>query len=103
MLAWPLAVLSFAGGLGWAWRESRRPIMSIVIQSVDCVSVDDQAVDSFVIVWRGRLAFLRWRDAGGRYHARSLWPDTLSPTLRRELKLLLAEKMAVRQPESMAP
>jgi toxin CptA len=102
-VAWPLAVAAFAYGLVAFRRERRRPSLTVVIEAPDRVSVDGEAVDGFVGEWRGPLAFLRWRDHHGRAHARSLWPDTLSPRLRRELRLALPQTDAGRRRDTMAP
>jgi toxin CptA len=102
-VAWPLALLASVVGLALTIREARRPSLRVVIESPDRVSIDDTLVDDVSIHWRGALAFLRWRDAAGRRHARSLWPDTLSPGLRRELRLAIPESNAGRDRDSMAP
>lgn len=103
MVALPLALLVSTIGLGLALRDAWRPTLRVVIDAPDRVSIDDALVDDFTVQWRGALAFLRWRDAAGRRHARSLWPDTLSPRLRRELRLAISESNAGRGRDSMAP
>jgi toxin CptA len=102
-VALPLALLVSIIGLGLALRDAWRPTLRVVIEAPDRVSIDDAPVDDFTVQWRGALAFLRWRDAAGRRHARSLWPDTLSPRLRRELRLAIPESNAGRGRDSMAP
>jgi toxin CptA len=103
LFAWPVGLLSSIMGAVLALREVRRPMLGVVIEAPDRVTIDDQPVDEFRIEWRGPLAFLRWRDGAGRRHARSLWPDTLPPHLRRELRLAVPEADTGRRPGSMAP
>jgi toxin CptA len=103
LAAWPLAVAALACGLFAFRRERRRPSLTVVIEAPDRISIDGEVVDGFTAEWRGPLAFLRWRDRQGRTHARSLWPDTLSPRLRRELRLALPHPDAGRRRDTMAP
>ncbi len=102
-IAIPVALLAMTTGAALAIREARRPSLRVVIEAPDRVSIDDILVDEFHVTWRGPLAFLRWRDAAGRHQARSMWPDTLPPQLRRELRLAIPESDTVRNPDSMAP
>ncbi len=99
----PLAALAMCFALGLAVRELRRRTHEVVIHASGGVTVDDQAVEAFRIDWRGTLGFASWRDAAGRIHRRSLWPDTLSPALRRELRLAVPAPGAVRGTDSMSP
>ena len=101
--AWPLALLALFAGLRAARAEARRPRQAVVIDGDGVAHVDGQAVESFRIDWRGPLAFLSWRDGEGRAQRRSLWPDTLAPALRRELRLATHRIDAGRAPGPMAP
>lgn len=107
LLFWPLALASAAAAVALAVREARRPCLQLTIEAPDRVLVDRSPVSELHVEWRGPLAFLRWRDGDGRRHARSLWPDTLPPPLRRELRLALAAAAPVRDagrgPGAMAP
>ncbi len=102
-IAIPLALSALVAGAALAVREARRPSLRVVIEAPDRVSIDDVLVDDFRLKWRGPLAFVHWRDAVGRRQTRSMWPDTLPPPLRRELRLAIPESDAARNPGSMAP
>lgn len=101
--AWPLASFAAVAGLRLAWRERGLPVRNVVIDASSDALIDGMAVDDFRIDWRGPLVFLSWRDADGKVHRRSLWPDALGPSLRRELRLAVGKGNAVRSPDSMAP
>ena len=101
--AWPLAMTALLIGLWSNWREARRPACAIVLDGAGAASVDGAVVEGFRVVWRGPLAFLSWRDPSGRTQRRSLWPDTLPPALRRELRLAAGRNDAVRRTGPMAP
>lgn len=98
-----LAALAMCCALGLAVRELRRHVQSVVIDAAGRVTVDGQPIEAFRIDWRGTLGFVSWRDAVGRVHRRHLWPDTLSPGLRRELRLAVPASDAVRDSDSMSP
>lgn len=100
---WPLAVAAFCAGFWLARREALRPPCAIVIDGSGAATVDGEPVEDFDVDWRGPLAFLSWRDREGRTHRRSLWPDTLAPSLRRELRLAACRDDAGRRPGPMAP
>jgi toxin CptA len=100
---WPLAVFAFVYGVCLARREALRPVRAVVIDGEGAAVVDGQEVEGLRVNWRGPLAFVSWRDAAGRTHRRSLWPDTLSPALRRELRLAVGERRDGQTPPSMAP
>jgi toxin CptA len=103
MLAWPLA-LCVAGGAAWsALRHQRAVPMAIVVPAEGEVTVAGQAVEDFDVSWRGALAFLSWRDGAGRDHRLALWPDVLDPATRRELRLVMAARVAVRIAGPVAP
>ena len=101
--AWSLAMAALIAGLWSIRRETRRPACAIVLDASSGATVDGAPVDAFRVAWRGPLAFLSWRDRAGRGHRRSLWPDTLTPALRRELRLAARQDDAVRRPGPMAP
>lgn len=87
-LAWPLAVVALAHGLGLALRELRKSGRALVISDGGAaVSIDGARVDEFVVQWRGPLAFARWRDRRGGVQRLVWWPDTLPGARRRELRL----------------
>ena len=98
-----VAALAVCFALGLAVRELRRGAHDIVVDGSGGTTVDGQAVEAFRIDWRGTLGFVSWRDADGRTLRRSLWPDTLSPALRRELRLAVPASGAVRGTDSMSP
>lgn len=98
-----VAALAACFALGLALRELRGGKHEVVIDGSGGVTVDGQAVEGFRLDWRGTLGFVSWRDAAGRIHRRSLWPDTLTPALRRELRLAVSASGAVRGTDSMSP
>ena len=98
-----LAAFAACFALALAIRELRQRAHEVVIDASGGATVDGQAVEAFRIDWRGTLGFASWRDAAGRTHRRSLWPDTLSPALRRELRLAVPAPGAVRGSDSMSP
>jgi toxin CptA len=102
-IAWPLAVFGVAAGLRMAWRESTLPVLGVVVDVDGMATVGGAPVDAFRVDWRGPLAFVVWRDSDGRFHRRSLWPDTLSSAARRELRLAVREGGDGQAPPSMAP
>jgi toxin CptA len=102
-LAWPLAVFGIASGLRLAWREYTLPVLGVVLSADGAAAVDGVPVEGFRVDWRGMLAFVDWRDADGRLRRRSLWPDTLSSAMRRELRLAVRKRGDGQTPPSMAP
>ena len=95
-LAWPAGLAAVAWGV-WAFRRERlRPVNSLLVPPDGPVRVDGEAVEDFALDWRGPFAFLAWRDAWGRTRRRALWPDTLTPALRRELRLAMEARRAGR-------
>lgn len=101
--AWPLAALAALLGLWLARREWRRPPLAVLIDGSGAARVGGVEVDDFRIDWRGPLAFVSWRDRAGRRHRRGLWPDTLGPALRRELRRAADRIDAGRRRGGMAP
>ncbi len=100
--AWPLAGGALAYGLIAAWWEMRRPSLALRIHG-ERVEVDGVPVAGFRLVWRGPLAFARWRDGAGRCVRRVWWPDTLPSVARRELRLAAPAPRAARRGSSVAP
>lgn len=96
VLAWPLGLMALAWGLWSIGRERRRPVHSLLLPAEGPVQVDGDAVEDFALDWRGPFAFLCWRDDRGRLRRRVLWPDTLTPALRRELRLAMEARRAGR-------
>jgi toxin CptA len=87
-LAWPLAVLACAWGLRDALREWSQPARLFVFgPGLAGVSLDGRPLVSAMLRWRGPLAFLHWRDAGGQGGRLVWWPDTLPAAERRRLKV----------------
>lgn len=88
--AWLALALSgsvLAYGLWAVSRERRRPIRKLLLPAEGPVRIDGEPVEAFTVDWRGPLAFLSWRDQRGCTQRHALWPDTLPPALRRELRL----------------
>ncbi len=103
IVAWPLAAVVAGWAAGSAWHHARIPPLPIVVPAEGDVTVAGQAVDGFDVRWRGALAFLSWRDGAGRGHRLALWPDVLDPATRRELRLVVAARAAVRIGGPVAP
>lgn len=99
----PLAVAALAHGLWLARSELRRPVHCLIIAPNDGVStVDGEPMTDLELQWRGPLAFLRWRDASGRWQRLSGWPDTLDARACRELRLAMAGCTPAQRARSMA-
>lgn len=98
-----MAFVAACFALALAVRELRRTAQAVVIDASGAATIDGQPVVALRIDWRGTLGFVSWRDVAGRTHRRSLWPDTLSPALRRELRLAVPASGAVRGTDSMSP
>ena len=102
-LAWPLALLAVAVGLGTAWREHTLPVLDVVIDTGGVAVIDGTPVEAFRIEARGPLMFVAWRHADESTARRSLWPDTLAPAARRELRLAVRGRGDGQPPPSMSP
>lgn len=102
--AWPLAALALAWG-GWrVRRELRQPHREWVFPGNDApVRLDGEPVEAVQVRWRGPLAFVRWRERGGRAGRLAWWPDTLPAARRRELRLAALPDEATRPRPAMAP
>src|SRR3546814_14715060 len=55
--------------------------------ALEMASLDGQTLAAATLRWRGPLAFLRWRDAGGQGGWLVWWPDTLPAAARRVLRI----------------
>lgn len=103
-VAWPVALGLLAWGLHDARREGRRPAREIVLAVGETApTVDGRPARDLAVVWRGPLAFLRWRDEDGRTRRLAFWPDTLPAGQRRELRLAASGLETARSGTSMAP
>lgn len=101
--AWPLAACAAACGAYLVRREAKLPVWPVVIDSEGAATIDGHAVQALGVDWRGPLAFVTWRGGDGRLVRRSVWPDTLSPAQRRELRLAVRQGGDGQPPPSMAP
>ena len=101
--AWPVAVAALAWG-GWQARsEGRRPRRAFWFPGNDRLpTVDGTPMQDAHVLWRGPLAFLRWRDPDGRARRLVFWPDTLPAAARRELKLAMQRRQAAGGAASVA-
>jgi toxin CptA len=102
-LSWPLALVALAWAIADAWRHRALPARRLVIPA-GCAnaSCDGASIEDLHVHWRGPLAFLRWRDGDGRCRRISLWPDTLDPGMRRELRIAMIRRDAAPQSASVA-
>lgn len=91
------------GGACSAVHEARRPNLRLAWSPDGTLAIDGKGVDGVSLQWRGPLAFLRWRDAGGRRHSVAWLPDTLDRATRRELRLAQARIVSAASRPSMAP
>ena len=102
--AWPLAFVACAYGLWLARREASKPNRQLVWPADgSAVTLDGEPLLQAQLHWRGPLAFLHWRAAGGRQGRLSWWPDTLPAASRRELRLAAPVGNPSRPGASMAP
>jgi toxin CptA len=102
-VAWALTMFAVAVGIRLAWRENALPALGVVVDAEGRATIDDTPVEHFRIDRRGPLMFVSWRDADGRACRRSLWPDTLPSSLRRELRLAVRDAADGQVPPSVAP
>ncbi|HJR73318.1 MAG TPA: hypothetical protein VJ806_06735 [Luteimonas sp.] len=102
--AWPLAAATAIYAAWRARREARQPVRTWVWPGNERpATVDGVPAWDALVVWRGPLAFVRWRDADGRRRYAVWWPDTLPAARRRELRLAAAAARASPSAASMAP
>ena len=103
-----LKLLLLATVLGWAgrhlWQQWQRLPQQLRVPYDPNLSVllDEHEIDEFQVIWRGPLVLLRWRQQGLPSGC-LLWPDQLSPALRRELRLAMLSRAIPRNDRSMAP
>ena len=86
---WPQAVAGMAAllALAQAHRACRRRVRRLVI--ADGATLDGVRLATCRVAWRGPLAFVQARDVNGRVHRFAWWPDTLSRSRRRLLRLAI--------------
>ena len=101
--AWPLAALAVAQGARLGIRHRRQPVRCLCWVAGRPPELDGAPLSGAALDWRGPLAFLRWRDAGGRLRRLAWWPDTLPHEARRELKLVALAGVDTPPVPSMAP
>ena len=103
VLAWPLALAAAGRGLQLARREAGRAPHWLVLGAAGQDTLDDRPLTRCEITWRGPLAFVHAIDRDGRRQRLVWWPDTLSASQRRELRLAAASRNASRRGRPMAP
>jgi len=89
-LAWPGAGMAVVSGAVSLWRNARRPRRDFVLARAlaEC-RVDGEPVSRLQLRWRGALLFLRWQYPGQRRWRHAVfWPDTLTASQRRDLRLI---------------
>ncbi|WP_434990639.1 hypothetical protein [Xanthomonas melonis] len=66
----------------------RSPVRQLVVPWADAAaSVDGERMEDLRVRWRGPIAVVSWQGRGNRRIRLHFWPDTLSATQRRELRL----------------
>lgn len=104
----PVRLALAAGVCGWsAWcaqRLRRGRVLTLLLPWSPQLpaQIDGVPVGELRIAWRGPLAALGWRQ-GRRMHWRLLWPDTLPPPVRRELRLAAQARGVSRKRRPVAP
>ena len=84
----PAALLAMAQGLRLARLEAGRASVTLAWAGGDHpLRIQGQVLAAPRLHLRGPLAVLTARDADGRVQRFCWWPDTLSPGLRRQLRL----------------
>ncbi|AXA84076.1 hypothetical protein DCD74_04635 [Lysobacter oculi] len=102
-VAWLLAPAWCAVALH-AWHRYRNtPSRYLRVHAEGPLEVDGVPMPDWRLHWRGPLAFISWRDAGGRRGAVSFWPDTLPADVRRELRLATPASVGTSSTAGMAP
>jgi toxin CptA len=103
--AWPGAFAALGHGAWRARREGRSPRRLFWFPGDGRLpTVDGTPMLDARLLWRGPLAFLRWRErAGGRWRRAAWWPDTLPAPQRRELRLAAGDGDAGRHRRDRAP
>ncbi len=101
--AWPLAIAALVLGVFDARRHRRpQPCALVIPAGPGQPTCNGQPMHRLKVEWRGPLAFLRWRDPGGRIRRLAFWPDNLPAASRRELRLAALRMQCARETASMA-
>ncbi len=101
--AWPLALLALWWAAFDANRYRRQSSLQLMIPAgKGQARCNGEGIDGLRVDWRGPLAFLSWRVAGGSVQRASFWPDTLDSCQRRELRLAVMRMDSARDVASMA-
>ena len=101
--AWPLALLALAWAAVDANRYCQQARLALLIPAGrGQARCNGESIDALRVDWRGPLAFLSWRVAGGSVQRASFWPDTLDSRQRRELRLAVMRTDSARDMASMA-
>ena len=102
MAAFPASMAVFVRA-GWLLHRGwRRPPLRVE-PGPGAARVDGIEVEALEVAWRGPLALMRWRDAGGRVHRLAWWPDVLSAQDRRRLRLAAGSETTSPVVASVAP
>lgn len=101
-IAWPAAVAAALIAYRQYEHYRRLPKSRLRVCAEGPLQLEGVSYAHWKLHWRGPLAFIHWRDERGRLHARSFWPDTLPPALRRELRLATPAVAAVSPAVGMA-
>ena len=98
LLACPLVAWVGWFGIRGAHRQWKRPRIELVFPGNGMPAiVDGEAVAGMRVEWRGPLAFATWKDRGGGVRRLVWWPDILTASKRRELRLAASDGEAARQ------
>jgi len=101
--AWPLAVIAGLVGVRDALRYRHHSPRQLVIPAGrGAPTCDAERIECLQVHWRGPLAFLRWRDGGGRTRRIVFAPDMMPAPARRELKLAMQRREAAAGSPSVA-
>ncbi len=100
----PLSIALFARGVVLARRELSRPTRCLLISTPAGLTVDSEPVDTFSVVWRGPVAFIRWCTPDGMRGCCVLTPDIFDARGRRALRIAApAERGSTQRPATVAP
>jgi toxin CptA len=99
----PVALIAMWHGAWLARAYTRLPRRSLAWPMEGDLLVDGHRVEAVHLHWRGPLAFLGWTDVQGDRQRLAWWPDTLSRTTRRELRLAANSAPNAPSIASMAP
>lgn len=101
-VAWSGAISALLYAALLSRREAARPVMDFELDD-ESIRVDGEPVDDFHVLWRGPLAFARWRNPDDAVQRAVWWPDTMDAATRRELRLAVPSQAPARQRRSVAP